>query len=179
MATLAAFLRGINVSGRNKIPMPRLRELVTGLGYGSVRTHLQTGNVVFDAGRTSPADAERAIEECLLKELDLDVPVLARTPEELAAIAAADPFGERANDPARYVVNFLSAAPDLELLGQLDPARFAPDEFAPGVREIYVWCPNGIGRTKLLHSLWEKRLGVTATARNWNTLTAMLDLTAE
>ncbi len=175
--TKVALLRGVNVGGNNLVPMARLRELLNELGYGDVRTHLQSGNAVFSAPGIAPEQVAGEIEEQLARRLALQVRVIVRTGEELARVVAANPLPEAVVEPARLLVNFLSAAPDEELLGALDPADFEPDVFGVGEREIYVWCPEGVRATKLSYAFWEKRLGVTATARNWNTVTRLWELT--
>jgi uncharacterized protein (DUF1697 family) len=172
-----ALLRGVNVGGNNKVPMAHLRELMQALGYEDVRTHLQSGNAVFTATGVAPERAAQEIEGQLERHLGLGVRVLVRTGEELARVVGANPLPEATSEPARLLVNFLSAPPDPERLRELDPADFEPDLFGVGEREIYVWCPEGVRATKLSHAFWEKRLGVVATARNWNTVTRLLALT--
>lgn len=173
-----ALLKGVNVGGNNKVPMAYLRELMHGLGYEGVRTHLQSGNAVFTASGTPPELAAE-IEGQLVRHLGLNIRVLVRTGAELARIVDANPLPEATSEPARLLVNFLSAAPDPDLLRGLDPADFEPDVFGVGEREIYVWCPEGVRATKLSYAFWEKRLGVVATARNWNTVTRLRELVEE
>ncbi len=173
-----ALLRGVNVGGNNMVAMAALRELLGALGYEDVRTHLQSGNAVF-AAATPPELSARAIEDRLAGSLGLRVPVLVRTRDELAEVVATNPLGEATSEPSRLLVNFLSRKPDGELLDALDPADFEPETFAAGAREIYVWCPDGVRATKLGYAFWEKRLKVTATARNWNTVTRLLALADE
>jgi uncharacterized protein (DUF1697 family) len=179
MASHVALLRGINVGGHNRIAMAQLRELLQALGYEDVRTHLQSGNAVFATAGTPPEQAAREIEDQIARSLGLGVRVVVRTRDELAEVVAANPLGEVASDPARLLVTFLSAAPERGLLGELAPADFEPDVFAVGAREIYVWHPDGVRATRLTNAFWEKRLGVTATARNWNTVTRLLALADE
>ncbi len=174
-----ALLRGVNVGGNNKVPMAHLRELMEELGYEDVRTLLQSGNAVFTATETPPEQAAREIEGQLQRHLGLNVRVLVRTEEELARVIANNPLPEAVSEPSRLLVNFLSAAPDPELLRELDPADFEPDLFGAGEREIYVWCPEGVRATKLSYAFWEKRLRVAATARNWNTVAKLLVLAQE
>jgi uncharacterized protein (DUF1697 family) len=174
-----ALLRGVNVGGNNLVPMARLRELLGELGYEGVRTHLQSGNAVFTAPDTPPERAAREIEGQLTRHLGLGVRVLVRTAPELAGVVAANPLPEATSEPARLLVNFLSAPPSPELLGELDPADFEPERFGVGEREVYVWCPEGVRATKLSYAFWERRLGVVATARNWNTVTRLLALARE
>jgi len=169
-------LRGINVGGHNRIAMGRLRELCDDLGYPDAVTHLQSGNAVL-AGRTrKPAGLAQAIEKKIASDLDLTVRVIVRTRDELAAVIDRNPMPGRTSDPAKLHVTFLSESPDPARISKIDPAAYAPDEFQVVEREIYLWYPNGAGRTKLGNDFWEKRLGVAGTARNWNTVTALLRL---
>jgi uncharacterized protein (DUF1697 family) len=171
-----ALLRGVNVGGNNRVPMAHLRELLQGLGYEDVRTHLQSGNAVFTAAETPPEQAAQEIEGVLARSLELGTRVLVRTSEELERVVSANPFPEAVVEPSRLLVTFLSAPPDPERLRELDPLDFEPDLFGFGEREIYVWCPEGVRTIKLSHAFFEKRLGVVATARNWNTVTRLLEL---
>src|SRR5205814_433255 len=168
-------LRGINIGRSKRIAMADLRALVEGLGYEDVRTHLQSGNVVFSTS-VSQAQAARAIEGALDAEFGMDVRVLVRTDGELASVVDRNPLGDVATDPSRLLVTFLSARPDQKRLRDLDPADFEPDVFRAGDREIYVWCPNGYAGTRLNHAFWEKQLVLTGTARNWRTVTKLLEL---
>lgn len=160
--------------------MADLRRIVEGLGFSEVRTHLQSGNVVFTPGANARSvDVEaagRLIEASLQEQLGLAAPVLVRAAPELRSIVAANPLSDAATDPSRLLVTFLSQPVDHAVLGEIDPADFSPDRFAPGEREIYVWAPNGVSETKLTHAFWEKRLGVTATGRNWRTVERLLEL---
>jgi uncharacterized protein (DUF1697 family) len=171
-----ALLRAVNVGGRNRIAMARLRELLEGLGYGEVRTHLQSGNAVFTAAGTPPERVAHELERALVDELGLAAKVLVRTQAELERVVAENPLLDLASDHARLLVTFLSDAPDREVIGGLALADFEPDVFAFGEREIYVWYPDGVRATRLSNAFWERRLGVVATGRNWNTVTRLLEL---
>ncbi len=175
----AVLLRAVNVGGRNKIAMARLRELLEGLGYEAVRTHLQSGNAVLRAVGKSPQRVGDEIEGVLAEGLGLEAKVLVRTKGELERVVAENPLLGVASNHSRMLVAFLSETPDHEVMRQLAPADFEPDVFAAGEREIYVWYPEGVQRTKLSNAFWEKRLGVVATGRNWNTVTRLLEMTGE
>jgi uncharacterized protein (DUF1697 family) len=174
-----ALLRAINVGGRNRVPMADLRELVEGLGCERVATHLQSGNLLFDGAGTAPEEIADGIERGIEARLGLNIRVLVRTRDELAAIVAANPLSELAEDPARHLVTFLSEAPDAQRVDAIDPAFCSPDVFVAHGREIHAWYPDGVRNTKLTNAFWEKRLGVTGTARNWNTVTRLLELADE
>jgi uncharacterized protein (DUF1697 family) len=171
-----AFLRAVNVGGRNRVPMAELRRLLEGCGYGDVITHLQSGNAVFDAPGGTPRETAGQIESVLAEELGVSARVLVRSAAELERAIAGNPLADVATDPARMLVTFLSEAPAREAAEGLVPADFEPDVFAFGEREVYVWCPEGLNATKLSNAFWEKRLRVVATGRNWRTVTRMLEL---
>jgi uncharacterized protein (DUF1697 family) len=176
---IAALLRGVNVGGANKIAMAELRALVAELGFLNVATHLQSGNVVFSAPGTSPEQAAAAVQAAIRERFGLGIPVLARTAQELARIVARHPLREVASNPSRMLVVFLSTRVDIAHVAELQEQQYAPDRFVAGEREIYVWAPNGVSETKLTYAFWEKQLGgVTATARNWNTVERLRELTA-
>lgn len=168
-----SLLRGINVGGHNLIPMTRLRGIYEALGSQDVETYLQSGNVVVRSDETPEALAGN-VERAIARELGLDIKVLARTHAELQAIVSADPFPD--TDPSRRLVMFLSDAPAADKAAEFARVTSGPDEAILLGREMHLHCPNGIGRTKLIQLLSDRRLGVTATARNWRTVTRLLEL---
>jgi uncharacterized protein (DUF1697 family) len=177
MNTFIALLRGINVGGKNMIPMPELKSLFASIGLEDVSTYLQSGNVVFSSSTGDAQALAVAIEERIDEAFELGTTVLLRTPAELAEIADSNPYLGREADLAKLHVVFLSGPPEADAVAELDPARSPPDEFAVRGREIYLHLPNGAGRSKLTMDYFEKRLGVRATARNWKTVTKLLELT--
>lgn len=177
MSRQIALLRGINVGGHNSFPKAKQRELAESLGFEDVSVLLQTGNIVFADPGTPPEETARVIHGRIAADLGLTVPVLVRTGDELAAAVAANPFPQAVPEPKSLHVTFLSAVPaDTSRLDALDPAAFAPDQYRLIGRELYLWCPGGIGRSKLADAVSRAPLGVTATARNWNTVTKLLAL---
>lgn len=171
-----ALLRGINVGGHRKLPMADLRAVLCSLGYGGVTTYLQSGNALFSDPRDDPAELEREIEEGIARDLGLSVRVLIRTRDELARVIDDNPFPHATANPTQLHVSFLSTPPEGERLAGIDARQFEPDQFQVGDRVIYLQYPNGSARTKLTNDFWERRLGLSATARNWNTVTRLLDL---
>lgn len=175
MATYIALLRGINVGRNKRISMQRLRELLDGLGYADVRTHLQSGNAVFSHAGASAGIAveiERAIES----ELGMDVRVIVRTATEWAAIVAANALARADRDQAQLQVLFLSAPPKQGAVPQPVAADVAPEEWQVEEREIYLWCPAGVLKSELMQTFTDKRLGVHVTARNWRTVLKLAEL---
>lgn len=176
--TYVALLRGINVGRNKRVSMARLRELLTDLGHAGVRTHLQSGNAVFTGPSGSADRLARQISQRIAADLGLDVEVLVRTADELAAVVAGNPLREVATDPARLFVAFLSAPPDPGRLSDLDPAAHQPDRFEVRGREAYLWLPNGMMDSALPAAFSDRRLGVTVTTRNWNTVAKLAELAA-
>lgn len=175
LQTYVVLLRGINVGGKTKISMSDLRTLLTELGAEDVRTHLQSGNAVLRS-RMAATQLMAAVEKAIARELSLEVTVLVRTGTQLAKVVANNPFARRAKAPAKVHVAFLAAAPGRARVQALDVKRGAPDEFRVAGREIYLYYPNGYGRTKINNAYFEKQLGVAATTRNWNTVTKLAEL---
>lgn len=177
MTSQIALLRGINVGGNHPFPVARQRALMAELGFEGVTVHLQTGNIVFADPGTPPGRTARTLEDAFAADLGFSVPVMVRTRDELAAAVDANPYPAAAAEPKTLHMVFLSDVPtDTSALDALDPAAYAPDEFRLIGREIYLHVPNGLGRSKLAAKLSNPRLGVTATARNWNTVTKLLAL---
>jgi len=168
-------LRGINLGAHKRVPMPRLRELLSGAGFGDVRTLLASGNVVLDAD-APPEKLARRCEQLIEERFGFPVSVVTRTRDELAAIVSSDPLGSVADDPKRYLVTFATVAPPGEVMSKLEPLAAAEERVVAIGRELYSWHPRGVGRSKLWSAMAGPGLGVTATARNWNTVTALLDL---
>jgi len=176
MTRYVALLRGINVGGNKKVPMAQLRELLQGLGYTDVATLLQSGNAVFTAKEKSPAKVVKQLETAIAQEFGFEVSVVIRTRDELAEVIKANPLPGAEDAPSKFLVTFLSDVPEKKRLEQMDPAAYLPDEFRVVGREIYARFPNGIGNSKLATVLGGPRLGVTPTARNWSTVTKLLEL---
>ncbi|QRK10492.1 DUF1697 domain-containing protein [Archangium violaceum] len=176
MIRYVALLRGINVGGNKKVPMARLRELMQGLGYTDVATLLQSGNAVFSSKEKNTARLVKQLEAALAETFGFEVAVVIRTRDELAAAIEANPLPGAEDAPSQFLVTFLSDAPDPKRLREIDPAAYLPDEFRVVGREIYARFPNGIRDSKLATLLGGARWGVTATARNWNTVTKLLEL---
>jgi uncharacterized protein (DUF1697 family) len=171
-------LRGINLGSRNRIAMPALRELLTGAGYDQVRTYVQSGNVVLES-RHTPAAVAKACEELIAAELGLDIAVVVRTRDELAEVVRRDPLGDVAANPKRYQVSFLESEPDAKALEKVSALAVDGERIEAIGREIYAWHPDGVARSKLWAGLAGKGLGMKATARNWTTVTTLLQMADE
>jgi uncharacterized protein (DUF1697 family) len=170
----AVLLRAVNVGGANKLPMAALRDALTKAGQRDVATYIQSGNVALTSPAKKEADVAAAVAKVIAKSFGLDVGVVARTHAQLAALA--HPFGDGAETKRVHVV-FFSAAPTKAAVASLDPNRSPGDVFVVRGAEMYLHTPAGMGQSKLTMDWLEKRLGVTGTARNWNTVQKMVELT--
>jgi uncharacterized protein (DUF1697 family) len=175
--TYVALLRGINVGGHRKVPMAELRQVLEGLGYGAVRTYLQSGNAVFTAPAAASEEYAARVSEALAAHFGFAVDTLVRSAVELRAAAGRCPFPTERLDPAKLAVVFLDRPAAGHPLAGADPARWAPDEVRIGERELFGYFPDGMGRSKLGDRLsWP---GAVATTRNWRTVTKLLELTGQ
>ncbi|MEU7040876.1 DUF1697 domain-containing protein [Streptomyces varsoviensis] len=179
MTTYVALLRGINVGKHNRVPMATLRDLLTGMGCVAVRTHLNSGNAVFTHPAASGADGERRLaaelEAAIASERGFAVPCVLREGGDLRRVIDENPFDMTGLDPSRFLVTFLAGPLDAARLEGIDPAAYAPEEFAAGKREVYSHYPDGLRQAKLAPLLTDRRLGTTATARNWNTVVKLAE----
>lgn len=176
----AALLRGINVGGNKKLPMAELRALLTELGHGDVRTYLQSGNAVF----TSDHDDEEALAARLRAAIGarfrFDVEVLVRDHDYLKAVADACPFPAASLQGKQLHVTYFSQPVEESRFASLDLAAFLPEEVRLGDRALYLYAPDGLGRSPLAEALARSGppKGVVATSRNWNTVVKLVELTA-
>ena len=168
-----SLLRGINVGGRHRVPMQRLRAIYEALGGRDVTTYVQSGNVILRTDDDPARLSERA-ETAIGLELGLDIRVLGRTHDDLARIVADDPYPDA--EPIHHHLVFLSGPPRPEGLARMVDAAADGEAFTATDREIHLLLPHGTGRSKLGQALIERRLGVVGTARNWRTVTQLLDL---
>jgi uncharacterized protein (DUF1697 family) len=179
VANRIALLRGINLGPNRRVAMADLRRLLEEAGHDDVRTHLQSGNVLLTSD-TPPEKLERELREQIDAALGIDVEVVVRSRDELADAIERNPFArEAAEQPKRLQVSFCSAEPGEDVLSKLEEAAAGGERVAIRGREIYAWHPEGIQRSRLAQLLGDRRLGFTATARNWNTVTKLLELADE
>ena len=178
MTRQVALLRGINVGGKKKVAMADLRALVEGLGHTDVITYINSGNVVFAGGtpKARRGELEAAIERAIEAELGLDVAVIVRTHDELAAAVDANPFP--AAVPARLLLSFLRSQPAAEAYAAAEAVESGADEFRVDGTTVYLHCPDGIGRSKLAEALSKPALGL-ATSRNLATVRKLVQLSQD
>ena len=171
-----ALLRGINIGGKNRLPMKDLAAMFSDAGCDDVRTYIQSGNVLFRAEPTLQEEIPSLVSASILSRFGYRIPVATRTARELQAIVQANPLLERSSEPDKLHVAFLSEIPDPAKVEALDANRSTPDEFAVLGREIYLYCPNGLARTRLTNNYFDSTLSTTSTMRNWKTTLKLLDM---
>ena len=186
MASHLALLRGINVGGRNKVPMAELREVVTSLGYTGVTTYIQSGNVLFTTPESDTAKLASALEAAITGAFGIESSVVVLSRDELAQILDRNPYPEQPNPKLVHVV-FLNAEPRADLLDRIEAAERAAA--AKGSRDsvtaigpaLYLHTPDGFGTSELAQAVLRitGKAGVAATARNWATTTKLLSLCEE
>jgi uncharacterized protein (DUF1697 family) len=172
-----ALLRGINVGGKNPLPMAALVGIFEGCGVEGVRTYIQSGNVLFRATAEQAQRAAAAAAGRIRAQFGYDLPILLRSRGELGAVLGANPFlAAPAVNPAELHAMFLAHPPSPQQISTLDPARSPPDAFAVVGSTVYLRCPNGLGRSKLSNDYFDRRLGTRSTVRNWATVSKLHEL---
>ncbi|PNG23466.1 DUF1697 domain-containing protein [Streptomyces cahuitamycinicus] len=177
--TYAALLRGINVGGSRNVPMADLRTLLADLGHGDVRTYLQSGQAVFSSGHRGEESLAREIAQAIERRFGFGVDVIVRDHAYLRAIADACPFPAADLEPKQLHVTYFSAPVTPDRFAEIDRDAYLPEEFRLGDRALYLYAPNGLGRSKLAEHLSKPRIGkgVIATTRNWNTVVKLVEMT--
>ncbi|WP_329414807.1 DUF1697 domain-containing protein [Streptomyces sp. NBC_00704] len=177
--TYAALLRGINVGGSRKVPMADLRALMEGLGHGEVRTHLQSGQAVFAGAHGDEESLAADLTAAIAERFGFDVGVIVRDHAYLKAVADACPFPAAELTAKQLHVTYCSAPVDEERYAGIDRAAHLPEEFRLGDRALYLYAPEGLGRSRLAEQLARPRVtkGLITTTRNWNTVVKLVEMT--
>jgi uncharacterized protein (DUF1697 family) len=174
MPIYISMLRGINVGGHKRVKMDDLRKSFEGLGFEQVKTYIQSGNVVFKAGKTSSVALGKKIEARIVSDFGFSASVIVRTGAELGETIAANPFlTQRGIDQEKLHVTFLSEVPATPALKKLAEFTVAPDQSQCVGKEIFFYLPNGFSASSLWKVPWEKALAVVTTTRNWKTVNAI------
>lgn len=176
--TFVALLRGINVGGKNSLSMKDLVGMFERAGCVTTRHYIQSGNIVFSAPAALAVKVPAVVAAAIAKDHGLGIPVVLRSEQELRAVVRGNPFLKAGADPDTLHVMFLADQPSKAAVAALDPARSPPDELVVKGREVYLMCPNGVGRSKLTNAWLDAKLATVSTARNWRTvlkLVAMCD----
>ena len=171
----AALLRGVNVGGKNKLPMADLRVIFTEAGCAAVETYIQSGNVVFEATPSLAESVPAIVTQAVLSRFGFESPVVIRSGAELRQVAASNPF-DTSEDHRLLYVAFLGETPSAEAVSRLDPERSPPDAFAVRGRNVYLHYPNGVARSKLTNEYLAAQLSTASTMRNWRTVLTLLEM---
>ncbi len=168
-----AMLRGINVSGQKKVNMAELRQLLSDIGLHDLESYIQSGNIIFKADQ----DADKlagVIRESILNHFGFEVPTLVLPAAEMDLIIQKNPFQDK--DLSKLHVTFLSSQPNSQLVESL-PLSSNPNEgYLVNGKVIYVYCPDGYGRTKINNMFFERKLKTAATTRNWKTCLTLWEM---
>jgi uncharacterized protein (DUF1697 family) len=175
-AAYLALLRGINVGGKNKLPMRDLVGIFAECGCEDPQSYIQSGNVIFDATPGVAAGVPAQVAARIAERFGYRTPVVLRTVDEMAGVLAGNPFLTAGIAEDELHVYFLEDRPDLRRIDQLDPDRSPPDRFAVHGREVYLRLPNGMARTRLTNAYFDSKLATTSTARNWRTIAKLHEL---
>jgi len=177
MPVIICMLRGVNVGGHNMIKMDALKALCVSLKLKDPQTYVQSGNVIF---RTEEKDQEKLtlrIQDAIEKAHGFRPAVMLRTAAELQQVVSRNPFAKRSGiEPGKLLVNFLASEPGKEARNKALAIKVGPEEMHLIGREAYIYFPSGQGRSKFPWAAIERALGTSATGRNWNSVTKMLEM---
>jgi uncharacterized protein (DUF1697 family) len=179
VTTYICFLRGVNVGGNKLLKMGELKALFDALKLRDAKTYLQSGNVVFRSDETDRAVLTRRIEEGIRKKSGMEVKIILRTTDELRKVIAANPLPPEGRNPSGLIVAFLAGTIANDAKAALTSLKIASEELQFGDRELYIYFQSGMAESKLSRALTEKKVGVNVTARNWNTVNALLKMAEE
>ena len=176
MQKYISILRGINVGGKT-LKMADLRAMLEEMGFKNVSTYIQSGNVIFQTQREKPEILEKMIKNQIKADFGFDVSVIILTPEKLEKIIQTNPFYNESGKETKFMhVTFLQTKPENYDFEALDSKKAGDEEFAITDDAVYLFCPHGYGKSKLVNSLFENKLKVTATTRNWKTTLKLKEL---
>jgi len=171
-----ALLRAINVSGKNKVPMAKLRSICTQIGFEGVQTYIQSGNVVF-VSRISVGALERCLEAAIAQEFDITIPVVVRNAASWKRYVRSNPFLNEAKNDANWVLLCLSKRPPAaKAASELQQRATQGELVAKKGDAIWIHYANGIGRSKLTPAMLDRHVGSSVTARNWKTVLKLDEL---
>ena len=175
MPVVISFLRAVNVGGHAVIKMDALRSLYEALKFKDVHTYVQSGNVVFRTDEKDLAKLTKRIQGAIAKKFGLTPGVMLRTTAEMRSIVARNPFSKREGiEPNKLHVSFLGAQLEPTACELLNALPLAVEEIVPSGRELFIYFPNGAGKSKLPWAKVERICGMPGTARNWNSVTKLL-----
>jgi uncharacterized protein (DUF1697 family) len=180
MATFISLLRGINVSGHNKIRMEDLKQLYLSLGFKKVETFIQSGNVIFSTEKPASATQLAAdVRTAINREFQIDAPVIVISVEEFKKILVNPFLKEKDILPEKLHISFLSKTPEKHLAQAIVPENYLPDRYVLSEKVVFLYIPDSYGLTKLSNRFFESKLKVNATTRNWKTVNKLYEMAME
>ena len=180
MPVVVSMLRGVNLGSHKRVQMDALRKLYVSLRLRDPRTYVQSGNVIFATDEKDLAKLAARIAKGIATRFGFDAGVMLRTAPEMRSVVARNPFAKRKDvEPGKLLVAFLSGTPARAACAKLLGLEGYPEERHADGRHVYIHYPNGQGRSKFTWALLEKTLAVSATGRNWNSVTNMLAIAEE
>jgi uncharacterized protein (DUF1697 family) len=177
MNTYISLLKGINVGGHKKVPMAKLRELLTKSGFENVQTYIQSGNIIFQSSEENTQNIEKTIKHAILDYFGFEVSVLVLTRHHLKRIFDGSPFSEEKKKASYFMM--LHDAPEKDLVKDASEKIYEGEEYEIIKDCIYYYCEKGFGQAKFNANFFERKLKTFATARNYNTMVKLLSLSAE
>lgn len=172
-----ALLRGINVSGHNMIKMDTLKKLLEDIQFQNVETYIQSGNVFVETNEENASSVGFTIKQEIFKQLGFDVPAIIISKSDLEKCLTNNPFFKEKNvDTKKLYVAFISKELNNNALNDLKISQFKPDEAFIDDNRIYMKLETGAAKTKLTQKYIEKKLNITATVRNWNTVNKLIEM---
>ncbi len=177
MPVLISMLRAVNVGGHSKIKMDALRALYTSLKFDNPQTYLQSGNVIFKTSESKLDVVAKRIQSAIEKKFACRTEIILRTTAELRSVVAKNPFSKRPNiEPSKLLIAFLASDPGDAARKILQEQKFSPEELHVAGRELYIYFPDGMGKSKLPWPRIYKILNTPGTGRNWTSVTKMLEM---
>lgn len=175
--TYIILLRGVMPTGKNRVPMAQLREVLTQAGYGNARTYIASGNALVDSNK-SPREIEADVQHLIKKHIGPELAVVVRSAAELQKVLDENPFG-KGYDIARVFFMQFQSAPAAAKIKELLAQDYGEEELAITKRAAYLYIPGSAARSKLSNNFLEKKIGVAATTRNFNTMSKLIELAQE
>lgn len=180
MKKYISILRGINVSGQKKIRMEDLKSIYESLNFTNVKTYIQSGNVIFCSSIRKKEEIEEKIKAKIFENYNFSVPIILLTINQLTRIISMNPYlKDEEIDKSKLHVTIIKSIPDKTLTEKILVIKSTNDKFTIFENIIYLYCPNGYGRTKLTNNFFENKLKVIATTRNWKSTNKLLEIANE
>jgi uncharacterized protein (DUF1697 family) len=176
LKTFIVLLRGVMPYGRNKVPMAQLRQVLTDTGFEDVRTYIQSGNVVLRT-KLSASELESRVHKIIKEQIGPDLVVVVRTGTQLKKILDDNPM--RKEDMSRVFFTVFAQTPPVQKVKELLAQDYSPEEIIIRGSHAYVYIPRNAARSRLSNNILEKKLGVSATTRNRNTVTRLIEMSFE